>query len=208
MRTLWGAPLALLIFYLYFPERGLFDRYVSKTHLGFFIFALFIIQGVNTFRKWKKEPSNIKATGNAEGSQSVDGTAEDVHASWLQRHQSIKVIALCAPVIFGAAAIVVAKAFRPGDSMALETTADRFFVNLFVVGIPLGLIGLPLLLIGIFHGIWQICRKKVYSIYILVMTLGIAAAIYIVIGTINAHKHTGESSNKCVQRIAQMAGSR
>lgn len=87
--------------------------------------------------------------------------------------------------------------FRPENSMSLETGMDRFFVNLFVIGVPLGLLGLPLFPIGIFHGIRLVGREHITSRHalfsILAMTLGIAAAVYIIIGTIEARRHYSPS---------------
>ena len=69
-----------------------------------------------------------------------------------------KIVALSAPVIIGTAMTLTAEAFRPGESMPLETVADQFFVGLFVIGAPLAMIGLvcvPIAVVLLAAYVWR-----------------------------------------------------
>lgn len=96
---------------------------------------------------------------------------------------------LCTPTILGVIAILIGQFFRPGDRMPLETTADRFFVNLVVAGVPLGFIGLPLVAFALFKGFLFIrhegLRSSTSQFVILILVIAMGASTYMITKTID-----------------------
>lgn len=100
------------------------------------------------------------------------------------------VLLLCAPTILGVMVSSVAQAFRPGPQMPLETAADRFFVELFVWGVPLSLLGLPLVLLALVNGVRLIWKEGLRSttgkLVVLILAIAVAASSYVVTKTVKS----------------------
>lgn len=212
IRTLWIIPLVAVLLMSVSPQSPFFEH-INKVWLAVLLLVWWLAQGVYYLVRWKRDRSDSIASGITENNgESEDATEDNKTELWIERHGSVKVMALCAPVILGSAAIVTAKIFRPMDAMPLQTMADNFFADLFVIGVPLGILGLPLLLVGIYFAIQLIRMEGVHSrqasLSIMAMLLGIVACIYMVVGTIEANKQTGENSNNRLQRITDKTASR
>jgi hypothetical protein len=204
IRTLWTIPLVGLLILL--PEHSFILKYFTRAEVGGLLFLAAAIQATYNYLKWKRAEGTTNQN-NPENSKEEDSTPLS----------SIPVIILSAPVIVGAIAIIIAKTFRPGEAMPLETVTDRLFVNVFTLGVPLGMLGLPLFLVGVVMGVRFLWREhaqgKQSLIVILTLAIGIAASLYIVAGTIAVrkkyppkHMEEGTSSNKTFQPTVDKAG--
>jgi hypothetical protein len=74
--------------------------------------------------------------------------------------------------------------------MPLETAADRFFVELFVWGVPLSLLGLPLVLLALVNGVRLIWKEGLRSttgkLVVLILAIAVAASSYVVTKTVKS----------------------
>jgi len=98
-------------------------------------------------------------------------------------------VLLCLPTVTGVTGVLIAQAFRPGDSWPFETLADRFFVGLFAFGLPIAMLGMPLAMLAIPLGAWVVWNagssSKAARVILLTIALAVAGVSYIVVQTLD-----------------------
>lgn len=188
IRILWTSPLGFLCL-LFLPKDGFLigSFHISRTECAIAFSILltvqFIVQGVYTYLRWKREPLESEALSGRGGNEGEAAAVGEVRTkSWLQRHGLLCVSAFCTPIILGALIVLIALTFPPNWGKPALSSMDRFMVDLFCSGAWLIVAGKLLFPVGLFLGIILIRRDGIRSrqsqFSILVMALGLAAGIY------------------------------